>query len=211
MSRFFMMRFLPVVTNRYAPDRLVKMPSTGAFWRAFGALQSPTDKALRRLAGCLALALVMLALGCAAQPPVTRPNAPVLTSACVRSFLPTLRAWEARFGRAPDKCSRLDMEYRVHLVSASELAHAGCDCVCSSSGQLVGCTTQPDRAIYLLDGRSQVETTDTSAHEWIHATEQCVRGDMDVDHARSGLWERNDGAESVEIQAQASAAIGDCL
>lgn len=158
-----------------------------------------------------ALLLLVLAAGCAAQAPVPRASEGQLTGACVRSFLPTLRAWEARFGRAPDRCATLDLQYRVHLVSASELEDAGCDCVCSRSGQLVGCTTQPDQQIYLLDGRTNVDVVDTSAHEWVHAIEQCVRGSMDVDHVRPGLWERNDGAESVEIQAQSAAAIGACL
>lgn len=159
---------------------------------------------------CVIAAVLFVMSGCAAQDPVPRASGQPLTGACVRSFLPTLRAWEARFGRAPDECQLLDAQYRVHVVSADELAAAGCDCVCSVSGQLVGCTTQPDRQIYLLSGRTNVETTDTSAHEWVHAIEQCVHGNMDVDHARPQLWERNSGAASVEIQAQASAEIGEC-
>ena len=51
---------------------------------------------------------------------------------------------------------------------------------------------------------------DTSVHEWIHALAQCVDGAMDVDHLRGELW-GDYGGESVEIQAQASAEIGECL
>lgn len=156
-------------------------------------------------------AMVFALAGCAAQPPLPRAGTPALTGACVRSFASTLRAWEAQFGRVPPKCSLLDAQYRVHLVSASELESAGCDCVCSSSGQLVGCTTQPERAIYLLNGRTSVDYVNTSVHEWIHAIEQCVHGSMDVEHVRTKLWERNSGAASVEIQGQAAATIGECL
>lgn len=159
----------------------------------------------------IALVFAAVTCACAAQAPRPRPSGPPLTGACMRSFLTTLRAWEAQFGRAPTECTLLDARYRVNLVSARELASAGCDCACSASGELVGCTTQPDREIYLLESRTNIELVDTSAHEWIHAIEQCAHGDMDVGHARSKLWERNDGAASVEIQAQASSQIGECL
>jgi hypothetical protein len=142
-----------------------------------------------------------------------------LTGACVRSFRPTLEAWEAELGRVPAECAYLDQEYSVELFSAAELP-------CDDPGpgeQVLGCTEQPTMAIYILKrrgrrvlvhhghkSRTNVELVDTSVHEWIHALADCVDSDMDLEHVRVELWAPF-GAESVEIQGQAFAEIGDCL
>ena len=146
--------------------------------------------------------LVVLLLCACAPTPTDAPTS--VSGACQRSFRPTLEAWEAARGRVPDTCAYLDAEYAVQLVEQGELP-------CDAAGDnelLVGCT-QGD-TIYLLRGRDNVQLVDTSVHEWVHALADCVYGDVDRDHLRAGLWAL-DGAETVELQAQASAEIGRCL
>jgi hypothetical protein len=152
------------------------------------------------------LLLTLAMSACApADPPDRGPQE--ITGACQRAFRPTLEAWELELGRVPSDCAFLDSTYSVELFSA-----AGLPCDDPGPGEVVtGCTEQPTMAIYLLDGRTNVELVDTSVHEWIHALADCVDGDMDRDHLRSELWDELSGAESVEIQAQASAEIGECL
>lgn len=164
-----------------------------------------------------ALAFVLLAAACAAP----TPNDPQeITGACQRSFRPTLEAWEAELGRVPAECAYLDAEYSVQVLPAAELP-----CDKPGPGERVnGCTVQPGMEIYILKSRTRpsimhyirksrtnVELVDTSVHEWIHAIAQCVDGHMDVDHVRYELWADLSGADSVEIQAQAGAEIGECL
>jgi hypothetical protein len=147
----------------------------------------------------LALALALVACGS------PTPDEPGITDACVRSFRPTLKAWEAALGRVPEGCAYLDAEYVVQIVSADEMP-----CAPEASTELViGCTV-PGDAIYLLEGRDVVQLVDTSVHEWVHVLAYCVDGDLDRYHLRAGLWALY-GAETVELQAQASAEIGQCL
>lgn len=147
--------------------------------------------------------LCLLAVFAACGP--SAPPAPSITGACARSFRPTLEAWEAQLGHVPDECAYLDTQYDVQLVDRE----AQLPCPAPAVNEtLVGCTQ--GKTIYLLRGRDDVELVDTSVHEWVHALAQCVYGDPDADHLRAGLWALY-GAESVEIQAQASAQIGRCL
>jgi hypothetical protein len=107
----------------------------------------------------------------------------------------------------PAECAYLDTEYSVEVLPASELP-----CDPPGPGELVtGCTVQPLQAIYLLGDRANVELVDTSVHEWLHALADCVDGDMDRLHVRVELWADLSGAESVEVQGQAGAQIGECL
>lgn len=130
-----------------------------------------------------------------------------ITGACQRSFRPTLEAWEAELGRVPAECAYLDSEYSVEVLPADELP-----CDPAGPGELVtGCVVPSLRAIYLLSGRTNVELVDTSVEEWIHAIADCADGDLDRFHVRVELWEALSGADSVEIRAQASAEIGECL
>jgi hypothetical protein len=151
--------------------------------------------------------VLWLLLTIAACAPAAPDEQQTITGACQRSFRPTLEAWEAELGRVPAECAYLDTEYSVEVLPASELP-----CDPPGPGELVtGCTVQPLQAIYLLGDRTNVELVDTSVHEWLHALADCVDGDMDRHHARVELWDELSGAESVEIQAQASAEIGECL
>jgi hypothetical protein len=149
--------------------------------------------------------LVILLVALAACAPVADEMPGVSSGACVRSFRPTLEAWESSLGRVPSKCAYLDTEYSVQLVSASDIP-----CDMEPGGIVVGCTVQPGQEIYLLNGRTQSALVDTSVHEWTHALAQCVFGNMDREHLRAWLWAPY-GAGSIEIQAQASAVVGPCL
>jgi len=146
-------------------------------------------------------ALFALAACEAPDPP---PDEPGIAGACVRSFRPTLEAWEVRYDRVPEDCAYLDRVYPVQVVSADEMP-----CEDEPGSIIVGCTVEDD-AIYLLEGRLPVQLVDTSVHEWVHVLAACVDGDIDADHLRAGLWGVY-GAETVEIQAQAAAEIGECL
>lgn len=152
---------------------------------------------LAMLVGCMALMS-----GCVPvkQEAATRP----ITSACVRSFVPTLEAWEARLGRVPQRCAYLDREYDVIVSDAIP-----CGPALPNGLLLVGCTRAQHRAIYVLAGRSPVQQLDTSVHEWVHALAACVTGNADDDHARTELWEGY-GADAVEPQGIAAAQVGEC-
>jgi hypothetical protein len=142
-------------------------------------------------------AVFIVLLGCAADAPSIGQTTYV-TRACVRSFPTTLQAWEAVYGRVPRQCEFLDREYSVQLVEVADMP-------CPHVVGLVGCTEPSTRAMYLLRGRDDLATLDTSIHEWIHALSDCVFGDVDREHARPRLW------DSIEAQAQASAEVGECL
>lgn len=156
------------------------------------------------------LSALLAALLLTACDPPTTPVEPApsggVTDACVRSFRPTLEAWEAANGRVPDVCAYLDTQYTVELVPASELP-----CVSEADNELVVACTQPEEhAIYLLEGRDQLALLDSSVHEWLHAIEDCAHGDRDREHLRAGVWTQG-GAGSVEVTAQAAALTGTCL
>lgn len=148
------------------------------------------------------LALALLLTACAPDEP---PAEPAINGACERAFRPTLQAWEAALGRVPEGCAYLDAEYDVVLAS-----EAAIPCAPESSVELVvGCTV-PGNAIYLLAGRDDVALVDTAVHEWVHALAHCVDGDVDRYHLRGELWAQY-GPDTVELQAQAGAEIGECL
>lgn len=145
--------------------------------------------------------LLVLTVGCTSEKPVV-----CLPRACYRSFYSTLRVWEARLGRVPEACQYLDSEYVVQIVPKSEIP-----CVSHKGFIVTGCTTvNPDKGIYLLEGRAQSQFVDTSVHEWIHALSDCVNGGQDETHMRAELW-ADYSTDSIEIQAQASAEVGSCL
>lgn len=147
------------------------------------------------------LLLVLLALAACEAP---APDDPGISGACVRSFRPTLEAWEAELGRVPEQCAYLDAKQDVQLASEDEIP-----CAPEASTELViGC--YQSGAIYLLEGRDDVQLVDTSVHEWVHALAECVDGDMDREHLRGELW-ADYGADTVELQAQAGAQLGSCL
>jgi hypothetical protein len=154
---------------------------------------------------CRFLCLLLVLVACAPAAPDDGPQE--ITGACQRSFRPALEAWEAELGRVPAECAYLDTQYTVEVLPASELP-----CDPPGPGELVtGCTVQPLQAIYLLGDRTNVELVDTSVHEWLHALADCVDGDMDRYHVRVELWEELSGPDSVVVQAQAGAEIGECL
>lgn len=156
------------------------------------------------MTGCWLLFVAALLTSCVDEPD---PDEPVVTMACVRSFADVLAEWNVyATERVPAKCEHLDSDYDVQLVGAEEMPPQ-----CADDGpgtQVVGCTV--GHVIYLLQGRDQIATVDTSVHEWVHALSACVYGDPDVDHNRSGLWEKYK-PDSVETRAQAAAVTGECL
>jgi hypothetical protein len=157
------------------------------------------------------LASITLAFVCAFSLPACESGAASdeasgITRACYRSFAPTLVAWEDALVRVPERCAYLDKLYTVQLANTGEIP-----CTTEASNQTVaGCTTPEDHTIYLLASGDNVQMTDTSVHEWVHALADCVDGDRDADHLRAELW-ADYGPNSVEAQAQASAEIGECL
>lgn len=141
--------------------------------------------------------------GCASDEP-TGP-API-TRACYRSFAPTLDAWQGALLRVPEECTLLDQEYTVSQVLSESIPCRPA----SSSEVVVGCTVPRTQDIYLLAGRDDLATTDSSVHEWIHALADCVSGDADYDHLRASLWAEY-GADTVEAQALGNVTTGECL
>lgn len=142
--------------------------------------------------------------GCAPD----RTPEPGITRACVRSFAPTLAEWEARHGRVPDECAYLDSEVDVVLASKDEIP-----CPVEAPLELViGCYQGSDGedVIYLLEMSDNGLLVDTSVHEWVHALADCVLAYPDIRHLRGDLWAQY-GADTVELQAQAAAEIGECL
>lgn len=161
---------------------------------------------MKRLLASITLAFVLaLSLpACESTEPSDRE--PQITRACYRSFAPTLDAWERALVRAPASCAALDKLYTVQLASTGEIP-----CTTEASNWTVaGCTTPEDQTIYLLAGGDNIQMTDTSVHEWVHALADCVDGNRDADHLRAELW-ADYGPNTVEAQAQASAEIGECL
>lgn len=152
--------------------------------------------------GVRIVALFVLLTACA---PAAPDDGPSITGACVRSFRPTLEAWEMYAVRVPAECAYLDGELDVVLASKAEIP-----CTTEASTELVIGCYQPGDAIYLLEGRDAVQLVDTSVHEWVHALADCVLGYPDILHLRADLWAQY-GTETVELQAQASAEIGACL
>lgn len=154
----------------------------------------------------LIAALAALALLACAHVQASGPKSDTrVADACVRSFRPTLHAWEASQGRVPEGCAYLDMHYAVQVVSAADMP-----CKATAHNELiVACLHPQSRVIYLLAGRDDVQLTDSSVHEWVHALVYCAAGGLDEMHLRAGLWALY-GANSVEAQAQAAAVIGPC-
>lgn len=149
--------------------------------------------------------LALLLAACEPDPPPTKPG---ITGACVRSFRPTLREWEARYGRVPEACESLDVDVDVMLASMQEIP-----CPAESPLELVIGCYQPsngDDVIYLIETADGGLLVDTSVHEWVHALADCVLGYPDILHLRGDLWAQY-GTDTVELQAQASAEIGECL
>jgi hypothetical protein len=154
-----------------------------------------------------ALWLLLALSGCA--PESDRPTEPVITRACVRSFAPTLAAWQAQFGRVPDRCSTLDAETEVQLVSAAEMPPPPYCELPEDGEELAGCTVGD--VIYLLDGRDELATVDTSVHEWVHRLAGCVLSSADRDHVNAKLWIEY-GVEAVEAQVHFHGlTYGECL
>lgn len=129
-----------------------------------------------------------------------------ITGTCIRSFRAVLEAWEAQLGRVPEECAYLDADYDVVLASADEMP---CDEPLGVNEVRTECIQ--GSTIYINKAFDNVQRTDASAHGWVHALALCVYRDIDADHVRAALWEVYSGADSVEIQAQASAVIGQCL
>lgn len=152
----------------------------------------------------IVVAVALIAHWLSGCEPADPPAEPGITGACVRSFRPTLEAWEAEFGRVPEECAYLDAELDVQLGSEAEIP-----CAPEASTELVVGCLHGD-VIYLLEGRDDGLLVDTSVHEWTHALARCVDGDPDRYHLRGELWAQY-GPETVELQAQASAEIGACL
>jgi hypothetical protein len=154
------------------------------------------------------LMLLVVTSGCAhiAHAPVVATAPMVEARACYRSFSASLAAFEQRLGRVGYACQFLDSQYTVQLASLAEIP-----CMAASGAERVhGCTTPVDRTIYVLAGRDQIATRDTSVHEWLHTLLDCVYHDADREHVRAEIWEGY-GANTAEVQAQAAAPAGACL
>jgi hypothetical protein len=144
----------------------------------------------------LAWALFIAALfsGCVAEPDAG--------AGCPNAFAVVLAQWEATSAEpVPDDCQRLDEAYMVRVVPIEQLPWGSCDPLA------VGCTVPGHGVIYLLEGRSQRDTSDTLVHEWIHALSECAIGDLDVGHYRAGLWL---DSRPTSIEARAQEAAGEC-
>lgn len=189
--------------------------STGMQWERLNAGNGPPPaghvRSFFRLFGTFIASVVTLLFsalmsGCASSSPIDAE--PRITRACYRSFAPTVDAWDQVVGRAPLECAYLDKEYTVQLLHQSG-DFLACTPV-ASSWTVAGCTHPPTSTIYMLASDDNVQMTNTSVHEWVHALADCVDGDADPDHLRAELW-ADYGANTVELQAQASAEIGACL
>lgn len=158
----------------------------------------------------LFLILVLLSTSCKPKPPHTEELPQQITHACYRSFYPTLRAWETKFGRAPAECQLLDKVYTVYLTETSSMASCQRTAI-GSNQQVTGCTETDTKSILILKGRSDIQLTDSSIHEWIHTLAHCVFKDADKEHARAQLWEGY-GADTVEVRTHFEGVeIGSCL
>ena len=146
---------------------------------------------------------LLLTTGCGATDPDTDPG--VGGMACYLSFGSVLSEWEVYAQEpVPEHCQHLDEDYEVRVVPSSEFPWGSCDPLA------VGCTVPGRMTIYIEEGRSLRDTVATSVHEWIHALSECALGDLDPEHARSGLWLKYK-PESVEFRALAGALAGECL
>lgn len=149
------------------------------------------------------VAIALLTCSSCGPPPPDEPQQPAITGACARAFVPTLEAWEERYGRVPDDCAYLDREYPVHEVSAEDMP-----CEDEPGTIITGCSVLGD-AIYILETRLPSQKTDTAAHEWTHLLEACVNGDIDAAHLNPELWTIY-GNDTVEFDAQVKVEIGEC-
>lgn len=148
--------------------------------------------------------VVVLLLVCACDVPADHEE-PGISRACVRSFAPTLEEWEARFGRVPGMCSRLDAQIYVQLVAAADMPCNG-----ELGVNQVRAECASGDVLYLNQSLDDVALVDASVHGWVHFLNRCVNGSLDVDHLRAELWSVY-GPDTVELQSQASAGSGECL
>jgi hypothetical protein len=157
---------------------------------------------------CVGLLIVALgetlsASGCAPN----EPDDPGITRACIRSFAPTLDAWEVALGDVPAECRALDTKYDVQLVSADEMP---CDDPLGMNEVRAECVS--GAVVYINEALDDLQQLDASVHGWIHALSTCVYGDPDKDHLRHQLWAVYENENAVEFQAHFyGVETGSCL
>jgi hypothetical protein len=151
----------------------------------------------------LALALSLATSTACAVSEVDRPT--VESGACLEAAEDVEAAWTAIVGPLPAECHDLARAYVLEMASRESMP-----CEEAEPGRItVGCTIYREREIWLLEGRTETETVDIAAHEWVHAYAACVFGDGDNGHENRELWERD--LESVLGLAITSAPVGPCL
>lgn len=155
-----------------------------------------------RLLALLTAALLALACG-----PSTPDEPTGITRACVRSFAPTLDAWEVALGEVPAECRALDTKYEVVLAAAEDMP---CDEPVGVNQVRTECVH--DNAIYINEALDELQQLDASVHGWIHTLALCVDGDVDRDHLRHLLWAVYKNETAVEFQAHFyGVETGSCL
>jgi hypothetical protein len=157
---------------------------------------------------CVGLLIVALgetlsASGCAPN----EPDDPGITRACIRSFAPTLDAWEAELGRVHGECAYLDGVVDVQLVAEADMP---CDERVGVNEVRAECVQ--GGVLYVNEALDDLQQIDASVHGWVHALAQCVYGDFDKDHLRSQLWAVYENENAVEFQAHFyGVETGSCL
>lgn len=154
----------------------------------------------------ISYSLGALMSGCSAGPPDE--EKPAERGACKRAFLTTLEYWEDAYGRAPEKCQELDLEYRIELVKRQ----SDFGCTAGPGETITGCHVFSERLIQIWDApdRDDIDMRDDAVHEWEHALGQCAFGDSDKHHLVGDRWIEY-GPDTIEAQAVAFAPSGSCL
>lgn len=149
---------------------------------------------------------LLVAMGCVGEVVDSRESLPRVDHACRETFDLVVEGWERMRGPVPARCLELKESYTLELVGPDEMP---CDVTLKKGQRLVGCTVAEEQHMYLLEGASEATLVDFSAHEWVHALQQCIEGAGAGGnlHAEPDLW----GPEGVLTFAKTNSALGECL
>lgn len=136
-----------------------------------------------------------------------------ISEACIRSFAPTLREYEAAVGhRVADACRFLDRDYNIVLLDRE--LEVLCGEQLAENEQLAGCThSGTTKTIYLNSSRSLLQQVDSSVHEWFHAILACDQSNPDSYHLSGRIWMvyGTKTAEANAIVEATNVEIASCL
>jgi len=104
----------------------------------------------------------------------------------------TVDEWETRFGPLSEACE--EIIWKVREVGVEKIDTCG-----NKGGGFAGCAHTKSDYFDAVNTVPACMRAKTTAHELEHFLSRCTWGPPTGDHNEPGLWERNDGNDSIEI------------